>query len=369
MADLFFYGTLRYLPLLETVLGRPVEGYQICDAVLYGYEQARLKAENYPALRRNPEASASGIFVPGITNEEFERLSFYEGPHEYRADPVEILINDASVPALAFQIKDETTISGDPWRFADWVDAYSAMALRVAEDVMLAFDRQTSDRIHWQTPSALSRASSYLRASEVTGRSDGLRRRPEPSDIEILGKSSPYEGFFSIEDITLRHRCFNGEMSPILKRTAFVSVDAVTVLPFDPKRRRVLLIEQFRTGPFARGDRNPWSLEAIAGRVDAGETPMQAALREAQEEAGIQIDRLIPVSSYYPTPGAVTEYLYSFIGLCDLPDGCAGLGGHMDEGEDIRAHLLEFDEFRNLVTDGARLDALCFDPLRAIHSL
>ncbi|MCB2157335.1 MAG: NUDIX domain-containing protein, partial [Rhodobacteraceae bacterium] len=46
-------------------------------------------------------------------------------------------------------------------------------------------------------------------------------------------------------------------------------------------RDRVLLIEQFRMGPYARGDAEPWLIEAIAGRVDPGETPEDAARREA----------------------------------------------------------------------------------------
>ena len=63
-----------------------------------------------------------------------------------------------------------------------------------------------------------------------------------------------------------------------------VSGDAVTVLPYDPKRDLVLVVEQIRAGPFARGDRQSWQIEAIAGRVDPFETPEQAARREAVEE-------------------------------------------------------------------------------------
>jgi nudix-type nucleoside diphosphatase (YffH/AdpP family) len=141
-------------------------------------------------------------------------------------------------------------------------------------------------------------------------------------------------------------------MSDLLTREVLVMGDAVTVLPYDPVRDRVLLIEQFRMGPFGRGDPLPWQLEAIAGRIDPGETPEDAARREAVEEAGLALGRLEKVAEYYPTPGAVTEYLYSYVALCDLPDGVAGIYGAADEGEDIRGHLLSFDRLVEVMAAG-----------------
>jgi nudix-type nucleoside diphosphatase (YffH/AdpP family) len=128
--------------------------------------------------------------------------------------------------------------------------------------------------------------------------------------------------------------------------------DAVTVLPYDPVRDRVLLIEQFRTGPLARGDVAAWQLEAIAGRIDPGETPQDAARREAVEEAGLTLDTLIPVAGYYPSPGAISEFLYSYVALVDLPDGSAGIFGVEGEAEDIRGHLIPFAQMMDLVASG-----------------
>ena len=141
-------------------------------------------------------------------------------------------------------------------------------------------------------------------------------------------------------------------MSQPVTREAFVSGDASVVLPYDPVRDRVLLIEQFRFGPFARGDTQAWSVEAIAGRIDGGETPEIAARREAREEAGLELHRLIPGPSYYPSPASKTEYLYSFIGLADLPDGITGIHGVATEAEDIRSHLVSFDRLMDLVDSG-----------------
>jgi len=179
-----------------------------------------------------------------------------------------------------------------------------------------------------------------------------LRRMTRPGDVQVVARRRPYAGFFAIEEVDLRHRRFDGSMSGQINRTAFITGDAVTVLPYDAVRDRVLLIEQFRAAPFVRGDADCWFLEAIAGRVDAGETPEAAARREAVEEAGLTLGEMLFVGSYYPSPGAVAEYLYSYVALTDLPDGCAGVFGLAGEAEDIRGHLVAFDALMGLVAGG-----------------
>ncbi len=198
---------------------------------------------------------------------------------------------------------------------------------------MRSDDRETRDRAGQAAPAS-------------------LRRRPLAGDVAIASRSQPYEGFFAVEEQELRHRRFDGSFSAPLHRTAFVSGDVVTVLPYDPLRDRVLLVEQFRFAPHVRGDANPWKLEAVAGRIDAGETPEQAARREAREEAGLVLDQLVPIAEYYPSPGAFVEYIYSYLAVVDLPDSAAGQFGLLDEAEDIRAHLVPFEQLQDLCQSG-----------------
>src|SRR3546814_9874688 len=61
------------------------------------------------------------------------------------------------------------------------------------------------------------------------------------------------------------------------------------VLPYDPVQDAVVLLEQFRTGPMAAKDDNPWLIEIVAGIIEDGETPEDMARREATEEAGCTI--------------------------------------------------------------------------------
>lgn len=179
-----------------------------------------------------------------------------------------------------------------------------------------------------------------------------VRHRAGPGDVAVVSRRPGYAGFFAVEDHEVAWRRFDGGMSVVAQRAAFISGDAVTVLPYDPVRDRVLVVEQFRTGPLARGDTQCWQIEAVAGRVDPGETPEDAARREAVEEAGIALQDLIEIARYYPSPGAVSEYLYSYVALCDLADGLAGVFGVAEEAEDIRTHVLSFERFMELVASG-----------------
>ena len=214
--------------------------------------------------------------------------------------------------------------------------------------VMDAFGTLPPERVRARLGSLRVAAASRVRAAEAAPR--GLRAGT--GEVVVTRRQQAHAGFFGLEVLDLSHRRFDGGMGPGISREVFVSGDAVTVLPYDPVRDRVLLVEQFRAGPLGRGDPLPWQLEAIAGRVDPGETPEAAARREAVEEAGLALGRMERVADYYPSPGAMTEYIYSFVALCDLPDGVAGVFGAIEEAEDIKGHLLSFDALMAAVAGG-----------------
>lgn len=155
-----------------------------------------------------------------------------------------------------------------------------------------------------------------------------------------------------MRDYKLRYRHFDGSMSAEVSRAAFVSGDASLVLPYDPNSDQILILEQFRMAPFARGDKNPWVYEPVAGMIDLGETPESCALREAKEEAGLNINRLIPISKSYPSPGGSTTFFHSFLGLCDLSNFVPTIGGLADENEDIRPHIMGADQAIEMALQG-----------------
>ena len=173
------------------------------------------------------------------------------------------------------------------------------------------------------------------------------------ADVEVIEREPCFKGFYRLDRLRLRHRLFAGGMGPEIRRELFVRHDAVCVLPYDPQRDCVVLIEQFRVGALDKSQ-NPWLLELVAGLIDKDEEPEQVARREAIEEAGLTLGALWPISAYYPSPGGSDERVHLYVGRCDSRLA-AGIHGLEEEGEDIRVHVWSFDEALQAVRDG-RID-------------
>ena len=170
--------------------------------------------------------------------------------------------------------------------------------------------------------------------------------------VSTHNKNIVYQGFFSVEERSLSYRKFNNEQSAVVTRSALISSDAVIVLPYDPINDRVLLIEQFRTGPYVKGDEEPWVLEPIAGLIDADETPENAGIREAQEEAHLELKTLELVARSYPSPGISTEFFHQYVGIVELPKSTDLIAGLSSENEDIRSHIFEYLQFSEMIKSG-----------------
>lgn len=130
------------------------------------------------------------------------------------------------------------------------------------------------------------------------------------NDVEIIARETLYSGFFSLDLYRFRHRLFNGEMSGEVKREIFERGHAAVLLPFDPVRDEVVLIEQIRIAAFDTSE-SPWLLEMVAGMIEEGETIEEVARREAVEEAGLIVGRTKKILSYLASPGEpVSASLY-----------------------------------------------------------
>ncbi len=158
------------------------------------------------------------------------------------------------------------------------------------------------------------------------------------ADVEVIEKTTPYDGYFGIGVYRLQHRCFGGGWSEVMSREVFERGHASVVLPYDPARDVVVLIEQFRIGAYAAGIA-PWLIEPVAGIVEPGEAPEEVARREALEEAGCEIAELEPIGSLLSSPGGCSEVLHLYCGRVDSA-GVGGLHGLAYEHEDIRAFTL-----------------------------
>lgn len=253
------------------------------------------------------------------------------------------------------QILDQLETGKDypDWDQSLWEASQADAACLAADELYRLSAIYAPEALKARHAMLLAKAASRLRA-QTEAEPSALRRQGEAADARLRQSGQPYCHYFGVQQDDLHVRRFDGEYGPMVRRAGFLMADAVTLLPYDPVRDRVLVIEQWRFGPHMRGARNCWSLEPIAGRIDPGEAPEAAAIREAQEEArlALQGDHLRFVARSYPSPGAISEHLYSYVALCDLPDGIAGIAGVETEAEDIRSHLLDFKDLLNLAKTG-----------------
>jgi ADP-ribose pyrophosphatase len=170
-------------------------------------------------------------------------------------------------------------------------------------------------------------------------------------DVELLASETLFQGHYRLERYRLRHRQFAGTMGLPITRELLRAHDAVVVLPYDPDADSVVMIEEFRIGPYAGGEQ-PWPLSIIAGVIDPGETLDQVARREALEEAGCSLlGPLEQIVDFYSSPGCTSERIVAFCGRCRVA-GLGGVHGLPDEGEDIRVAVLAFAELRAMLKAG-----------------
>jgi len=168
--------------------------------------------------------------------------------------------------------------------------------------------------------------------------------------VELLDKSERYSGFFRINCYRLRHRLFAGGWSGAIEREVFERGHAVGVLPYDPVADSVVLIEQFRIGALVAG-MSPWLIEVVAGIAEEGEAPEEVARRETQEEAGLEIQALMPMCRYLVSPGGSSESVRLYCGRVDSR-GAGGIHGLAEEHEDIRVDRLPYGDAMRLLEEG-----------------
>ncbi|UWQ89509.1 NUDIX domain-containing protein [Rhodobacteraceae bacterium M382] len=345
MADLFFFGTLRHIPLLELVLGRPADALDLQSGRLHGHGAYAVVDQVFPTIEARAGEAAVGLLARGLSDVDLAALNFYEGGFSYDLKPVEIELDSGEIaPAQVYFPQPGLWEAGEGWDLGKWVRDWGALSMRAAEEVMSYQGRMTAEDIAQRIHAIRIRAAAWL----ATQAGSDVGERDLSRDVVVHRHTRPYLNFFAMEEMDLQYRRHDGDLSPVINRAAILVGHAAAVLPYDPVRDQVLLVEQFRASTFIAGDQNPWIWEPVAGLVEPGETPETTAHREAMEEAGVTLNALEPVSRAYSSTGSSGEFLHTFIGVTDLSN-VRSANGVAAEGEDIRSKILSFDQLMHAV--------------------
>lgn len=342
---MFVYGTLRHGPLRDIVLGAVHDAQ---DASLANYETAFDQTANMATLRAG-KGPTHGVLLTGLDDAGWARLAFYHACFGYQPARVTVSCAGEEHAAIAYAAQQDIP-DVEPFDLANWASAWADMACRTAHELLLRQASHSVAELCQMRP--FFDARGWANQMAVTPAPQTLRTSMTLQDVDITRRRPSYAGFFRLEAFDLRYRRFDGSWSGEIGRETFVAFDAALVLPYDPVNDTVVIIEQLRFGPIHRGDPAPWVFEPIAGLVDAGEDPAEAARREAVEEAGITLTSLRPMANVYASPGYSSEFFHCFLGLADLTGLGQAEGGLAEENEDIRRHVLPFTRAMELVDSG-----------------
>ncbi len=117
---------------------------------------------------------------------------------------------------------------------------------------------------------------------------------------------------------------------------------------------KILFVRQYR---YAYGES---VYEIPAGKLEKGEDPMSAAMRELEEEAGVKAGRLELLFVEYPTPGYTNEKIYIYQAF----DG-QKVAAHLDEDEFLDVEYVPIDRAKQMLKTGELNDSKTIMALQA----
>ncbi|RKQ37724.1 NUDIX hydrolase [Oceanobacillus halophilus] len=148
----------------------------------------------------------------------------------------------------------------------------------------------------------------------------------------------------------------NGKTS---KREIIKHPGAVAVIPIT-KDNKIVFVEQYRK-PLEKS-----LVEIPAGKLERGENPLVAAVRELEEETGYTTNSLSFVTSFYSSPGFANELLHIYItdDLVKLDEPQPG-----DDDEFVEIVELTLDEAKQYVEEERIHDAKTNYAVLYLHAL
>ena len=172
---------------------------------------------------------------------------------------------------------------------------------------------------------------------------------------KIISDKKLYSGWYDLFEIIFKHKKHDESWSSEINREVLSGAQVSAVLPYDPKTKKIVLIDQFRVGVI-NTNQNPILKEIVGGLIDKGEKPEQAAIRECEEEINCKVKKLNKIFSYFPAPGYSYSKYHLFLAEVDSFIGNR-ITGCKNENEDILAKCYSLKQVKKLLEDKKILNA------------
>jgi ADP-ribose pyrophosphatase len=161
-----------------------------------------------------------------------------------------------------------------------------------------------------------------------------------PADVTLSAHELLAKGYRDYQRYRLTLKGEDG--APVAQvRDILLGGKVIAVLPVDLVRDEIVLLRQFRLPAHLANGRGDL-VEIVAGRVEPGETLIDAARRECTEEIGVTPDALVELFSYLTTPGITDEEVTIFLAAVDAARVSEGARTTPD-GERLRIFRVSVD--------------------------
>ncbi|HPQ39991.1 MAG TPA: NUDIX domain-containing protein [bacterium] len=179
---------------------------------------------------------------------------------------------------------------------------------------------------------------------------------PAHPKYRIIRQEREYDGYFKIDRYTVETGCAEDESLQTFERYVFERGDAVAVLLHNVAATDVVLVRQFRMPPLCRGD-VPWFPEIIAGTLRPGDDPVEMAIREVMEEAGVRDVSPVFRALFYLSPGGSTERCFLYTAEVDTGNLEGHVGGEARTEERTCVEVHGIASVQEMIARGEIQDA------------
>lgn len=176
-----------------------------------------------------------------------------------------------------------------------------------------------------------------------------MLRTPKPF-ASIIARTPLHEGFLKVYRYCFEVQKHGGGTHRV-EWEMMERGNSVGVLAYDPDRDEIVLGNECRPGALVTSD-YPFRDQLIAGALEPDESPLDAAVREMQEEAGLVLrDPLIIHPGAYVSSGGTTEKIVLVFGTVDSRTAAGAIHG-ADASEDVLTVVLPARQFIERVQSG-----------------